>query len=423
MHTLVSQAVDGVLLSWATLGQIGWHHVNCQPFKYVECVMGLLGFSASAGLNAQLRGNAGLFPPCAWLRHTLAAFRRDPQGGSQPKALLTPLPPFATESFREAYTNLTRARCPARVPDGCSKKYHHHGVGCNNATANATPEAESMAWSMGGESCSSVKPGTPHRLWTHELLSSCNLYSCANTVDQSSPVYRSPVQEVYSKSDGMQLVRSRMVVLRTGRGWARCRRGARLLPGRNEADDAPMQRHRHLPAGVADARGTDGRRCEAVSLVEAAHVPAAVAEGLTEIMDAVGRRVLARPRDLEAVEQMDAERTCGEGPLQVGVHRGVGPRVAHARGLHRRRMSQWADEDDVRGTSCGRGAEGSEGGEELVDVCEHHAEVRVGGRVPRERLHDDNARAREGREAAVLVVGHHQAQHLYVRVKGEGEAG
>ena len=118
-----------MLLSWATLGQIGWHDVNCQPFKYVECVMGLLGFSASAGLNAQLRGNAGLFPPCAWLRHTLAAFRRDPQGGSQPKALLTPLPPFATESFREAYTNLTRARCPARVPDGCSKKYHHHGVG------------------------------------------------------------------------------------------------------------------------------------------------------------------------------------------------------------------------------------------------------------------------------------------------------
>ena len=91
-------------------------HVNPQPRSYVACAMGLLGFQAEGSLEAELRASITSRDPknktagCAWLRHTLMAFRR--ADGGAPASPLLPLPEVPTPEFAEAYLNLTAARCP-----------------------------------------------------------------------------------------------------------------------------------------------------------------------------------------------------------------------------------------------------------------------------------------------------------------------
>jgi len=52
-------AREGVVLSWATPGQEGFHHVNNQPLQYVEQVMAARNFKRDLGATQLLSSAVG----------------------------------------------------------------------------------------------------------------------------------------------------------------------------------------------------------------------------------------------------------------------------------------------------------------------------------------------------------------------------
>ena len=86
MHSLISLARKGVVVSWAAPNQGGRHHVNCQPREYVTCALGRMGFDADEALRERLASKvvkararshtASVL--CSWLHKTVMAFRPRP---------------------------------------------------------------------------------------------------------------------------------------------------------------------------------------------------------------------------------------------------------------------------------------------------------------------------------------------------------
>ena len=138
-HWLGSIAREGLLLSWARLGQRGHRHVNCQRAGYVTCALELLGWRHDAELSAELRSRVNmrghsLTKDCNWLNSTLFAFRRAGACPAASPAALCPVPAYPTPAFRAAYLQHTSSRCPF-VPgshnddtrgSGCDPKLHKY---------------------------------------------------------------------------------------------------------------------------------------------------------------------------------------------------------------------------------------------------------------------------------------------------------
>jgi hypothetical protein len=66
-------AGSGVVLSWGTPGQRGFHHVNLQLPEYVDKVMKRRGFTRDVAWSLKLQHSAFL----SWLKKNLLVFRRD----------------------------------------------------------------------------------------------------------------------------------------------------------------------------------------------------------------------------------------------------------------------------------------------------------------------------------------------------------
>ena len=125
VHSLVTLAAHGVVLSWARLRQAGLHHINCQSQAYITCALGLAGLSLDVEATTWLRGaideNAKKnlhSSVCPWLKATLFVFR-PPGRSSTMNATLLPLPPTPTAAFAARYLEATRARCPY-TESGCN---------------------------------------------------------------------------------------------------------------------------------------------------------------------------------------------------------------------------------------------------------------------------------------------------------------
>ena len=76
-ETIVLDNIDraaghGVVLSWAVLGQGGFHHVNNRPLSYVQETMSNRGFRMDLNTSLMLRHQATL----AWLRNNVMVFMR-----------------------------------------------------------------------------------------------------------------------------------------------------------------------------------------------------------------------------------------------------------------------------------------------------------------------------------------------------------
>jgi len=66
-------ARHGVVLSWAVLGQPGFHHVNNRPLKYVkETMSNRYGFRMDLNTSVMLRNQATL----SWLRNNVMVYIR-----------------------------------------------------------------------------------------------------------------------------------------------------------------------------------------------------------------------------------------------------------------------------------------------------------------------------------------------------------
>ena len=135
MHNLVSSSREGIVLSWARLGQGGTDHVNCQSTAYVACAMRLLGWANDEPTQQRLRAAVGRhFHDCGWLRTSLQVFRplapwttpadcarasASGAGGGADDPALCPLPAAPTRRFIQAYHRATRSSCPHTV-EGCN---------------------------------------------------------------------------------------------------------------------------------------------------------------------------------------------------------------------------------------------------------------------------------------------------------------
>lgn len=90
MHTLVSNARIGVVITWAQLAQQGLMHVNCQTPAYVQCTLRYLGFEPDGSHgNPRMEGRI---------------FRRQPSSKAA-------VPPAADAAFVDAYRRHTREVC------------------------------------------------------------------------------------------------------------------------------------------------------------------------------------------------------------------------------------------------------------------------------------------------------------------------
>jgi len=96
MHNLIAHARAGLVLSWAPPLRHGHHHVNCQPERYVTCVLEQLGWSADVRTRDALRdtihghklGTVLSRRLCSWLKDTIMVFRRS--GGAAASGALDP---------------------------------------------------------------------------------------------------------------------------------------------------------------------------------------------------------------------------------------------------------------------------------------------------------------------------------------------
>ena len=69
-------AREGVVLSWATPGQEGFHHVNNQPLEHVEEVMAARNFRRDVSASQLLRNAVGA--RFKNLRRNINVYRREP---------------------------------------------------------------------------------------------------------------------------------------------------------------------------------------------------------------------------------------------------------------------------------------------------------------------------------------------------------
>ena len=130
VHSLIAHARLGVILSWAKPNQAGWHHVNCQPERYIRCAFAQLGFRADPDLTHTLRGT--VIPArsgtktfrreCSWLRDTLMVFRRPIDSEGEKIKSVFQIPTRPTPGWSEAYhkhvvtvCNRTVSRCGSTV--------------------------------------------------------------------------------------------------------------------------------------------------------------------------------------------------------------------------------------------------------------------------------------------------------------------
>jgi len=117
LHNLVKWAQRGILLSWATPGSDGHHHVNCQPVAYVRCVMHLFGWVPDLKMQERLIHSVKNLhkkekPACSWLRQTLHYFKRATNVGVlKGDVVFRVLPVVADESFKQSYLAITEKIC------------------------------------------------------------------------------------------------------------------------------------------------------------------------------------------------------------------------------------------------------------------------------------------------------------------------
>ena len=116
LHNLLLWATDGVVLSWAAVGQIGRDHINCQSREYIQCAMSLLGWRVDDVAGEALRTAAKTEGNCWWLANTVQLFYPNASSAAQE---LYPLPSVANDDFKEAYMRLTRERCSPAPPNAC----------------------------------------------------------------------------------------------------------------------------------------------------------------------------------------------------------------------------------------------------------------------------------------------------------------
>ena len=72
LDNIVRHARKGVVLSWATPGQGGHGHVNCQPFSYIKDQLHVRGFLHDVNKSKHLQQNSGL----SWLRSNINVYLR-----------------------------------------------------------------------------------------------------------------------------------------------------------------------------------------------------------------------------------------------------------------------------------------------------------------------------------------------------------
>ena len=73
IKNLVHHATEGVVLSWATPGQPGDGHVNCQSNEYVVALLEKYGFVLDTATTARMREAAELW----WFQNTVMCFRKN----------------------------------------------------------------------------------------------------------------------------------------------------------------------------------------------------------------------------------------------------------------------------------------------------------------------------------------------------------
>ena len=72
IDNVVRHAKEGVVLSWAVPGQIGFQHVNNRPFDYVVTLMDKLGFSHDPLASEVLKNAASK----GWIKRNINVYRR-----------------------------------------------------------------------------------------------------------------------------------------------------------------------------------------------------------------------------------------------------------------------------------------------------------------------------------------------------------
>ena len=71
LDNIARHAREGVIISWATPGQVGLSHVNCRPFSYVKDIMRDLGFEHDEDTSIKIKVNAPII-----LKNNLNVFVR-----------------------------------------------------------------------------------------------------------------------------------------------------------------------------------------------------------------------------------------------------------------------------------------------------------------------------------------------------------
>lgn len=72
LDNLVRHAKEGIILSWAKIGQGGHSHVNNQNFDYVKTQMELRGFKHDQKMSTYFKSKATL----SWLQDNINVYRR-----------------------------------------------------------------------------------------------------------------------------------------------------------------------------------------------------------------------------------------------------------------------------------------------------------------------------------------------------------
>lgn len=72
LSNIVRHAKEGVIISWAKLGQGGFHHVNNKAFEDVKAIFQGLGFEHNVSISNQLKQTATL----GWLKQNTNLFSR-----------------------------------------------------------------------------------------------------------------------------------------------------------------------------------------------------------------------------------------------------------------------------------------------------------------------------------------------------------
>lgn len=72
---LVRHAKEGIILSWARLGQKGHSHVNTREYEYVKMRLKSFGFYVDESATNNLKRSAKAY----WLKYNIFVYRRNKQ--------------------------------------------------------------------------------------------------------------------------------------------------------------------------------------------------------------------------------------------------------------------------------------------------------------------------------------------------------